>query len=131
MARPSSRRMLTKERLAEIEELWRDSHAYREVATALEAILAPPVDPALVRLIRKRCPDLPSSLRELGGEALDPPVDAHVIHLDTALSQEFLDVSVRQAEPQVPPDRQRDDLRREAVPGEGRAASWTGVRVSA
>jgi len=42
-----------------------------------------------------------------------------VIDLDPALGQELLDVAVGQAEPQAPPDRQRDDFAREAVPGEG------------
>jgi hypothetical protein len=40
---------------------------------------------------------------------MDPPVDAHVIDLDAALGQQLLEVSVGQAEPQVPADRQGDD----------------------
>jgi hypothetical protein len=35
------------------------------------------------------------------------------------LGQKLLDISVGKTEPQVPPDRQGDDLGREAVPGEG------------
>jgi hypothetical protein len=42
-----------------------------------------------------------------------------VVDLDAALVQELLDVPIGQAEPQVPPHGQGDDLRREAVTGEG------------
>jgi hypothetical protein len=41
-----------------------------------------------------------------------------VVDLDAALGQELLDVSVGKTEPQVPADRQGDDLGREPVPGE-------------
>ncbi len=68
-------------------------------------------------------------LGELGSKPLDPPVHGHVIDLDPALGQELLDVPVGQAEPQVPPDRQRDDFGREAIPGEGRARGRAEVRV--
>ena len=47
---------------------------------------------------------------ELGREPLDPTVDCDVVDLDAALAQELLDVPVRQAEPQVPADRQGDDF---------------------
>jgi hypothetical protein len=52
-------------------------------------------------------------LDELGSEPLDPPVNGDVIHGDTALSERLLHVAVRQAVPQVPPDRDRDHLWRE------------------
>jgi hypothetical protein len=42
-----------------------------------------------------------------------------VVDLDAALGEELFDVPVGQAEPQVPPDRQGDDLGGEPVPGEG------------
>ena len=58
-------------------------------------------------------------LRELRCKALDPPVDADVVHLDPALGKELLDVPVGEAEAQVPADRQGDDLGREPVAGEG------------
>jgi hypothetical protein len=58
----------------------------------------------------------PSGLRELRGEPMDPPVDAHVIDLDAAFRQQLLDVSVGKTEPQVPADRQRDDLGRKRCP---------------
>ena len=73
----------------------------------------------------------PSGLRELRREPLDPPVDAHVIDLDAAFRQELLDVSVGKTEPQVPADRQGDDLGREAIPGEGRAGRWSDRRMPA
>src|SRR6266496_353940 len=73
----------------------------------------------------------PSGLRELRREPLDPPVDAHVVDLDAAFCQELLDVSVGKTEPQVPADSQGDDLRREAVPGEGRGGRRSRTRVAA
>jgi hypothetical protein len=72
----------------------------------------------------------PSRLRELRCEAMDPPVDAYVVDLDAPLRQEFLDVPVGQAEPQVPADRQGDDLGWEPVPGEGRGRCRMRTRVS-
>jgi hypothetical protein len=51
-------------------------------------------------------------LGDLRREPLDPPVDAHVVDLDASFRQEFLDVPVAQAEPQVPPDGRGDDLGR-------------------
>jgi hypothetical protein len=64
---------------------------------------------------------LPSSrgLGELRREPLDPPVHGDVIDLDAALGEELFDVAVGKTEPQVPADRQGDDLGREPVPGEG------------
>ena len=61
-----------------------------------------------------------SGLGELGGEPMDPPVHRDVVDLDASLGQELLHVPVGQAEPQVPPDRQGDDLGREPVAREGR-----------
>jgi hypothetical protein len=61
----------------------------------------------------------PGGLRELRGEPLDPPVHRDVVDLDPAFGQELLDVTVGEAEAQVPTDRQGDDLGREPVPGEG------------
>jgi len=55
----------------------------------------------------------PRRLDELGGEALDPPVDGHVIDGDTALGHQLLDIAVGQAIAQVPTDRDRDHLARE------------------
>ena len=72
----------------------------------------------------------PSGLGELRREPLDPPVDAHVVDLDAALGQQLLDVSVGQAEPQVPAHRQGDDFGREPVSGEGRHWPWAEVRAS-
>jgi hypothetical protein len=44
-----------------------------------------------------------------------------MVHLDTPLAEEFLDVAVGQAEAQVPADLQHDHIDREAEAGEGRA----------
>jgi hypothetical protein len=50
---------------------------------------------------------------ELRSEPLHLPVDRNVIHRDAAFGQQFLDVPVGQAVPQVPPDGDRDHLRRD------------------
>jgi hypothetical protein len=77
----------------------------------------------LVRLIDvPAIPDqVPSSSRRLGElrrEALDPAVDRDVVDLDPALGQQLFDVPIREAEPEVPADRQGDDLWREPIPSE-------------
>jgi hypothetical protein len=41
-----------------------------------------------------------------------------VIDLDAALDQQFLDVAVGQAVPELPAHRHRDHLTREAIPGQ-------------
>jgi hypothetical protein len=38
-------------------------------------------------------------------EALHPPEHGHMIDLDPTLTQEFLDVAIRQPETQIPTDR--------------------------
>jgi hypothetical protein len=58
---------------------------------------------------------------ELRSEPMDPPVDRDVVDLDPSLGEELFDVPIGKAEPQVPLDRQGNDLRRESVPSEGRA----------
>jgi hypothetical protein len=45
-------------------------------------------------------------------EALHPPEHGHMIDLDPTLTQEFLDVAIRQPETQIPTDRQDDHLGR-------------------
>ncbi len=57
------------------------------------------------------------SLDELGREALHPPVHGHVIDADAAFGEQFLNVPVGQAVPQVPAHRKGDHLTREAEPG--------------
>src|SRR6266542_5575183 len=70
------------------------------------------------------------SLGELRGEPLNPSVHGKVVDLDAPFGEELLDIAVGQAEPQVPPDGQGDDLGREPVAGEGRTRGWAGARVS-
>ena len=41
-----------------------------------------------------------------------------MVNLDAAFGEQFLDVAVGQPKPQVPAHGQRDDLGREAEPGE-------------
>jgi len=47
-------------------------------------------------------PGWSGSVDELGGEALHPPIPAHVIHRRTALGEQLLDIAVRQAVTQIP-----------------------------
>ncbi len=74
-------------------------------------------------------PANPGGFGELWSEPLNPPVHGDVVNVDPTLGEELLHVSVGQTEPQVPPNGERDDLRREAVPGEGRTLSWARVRA--
>ncbi len=57
---------------------------------------------------------------QLRSELLDPPVQGHMVHLDAALGEDLLQVPVGQSVPQVPADRQQDDVRRETEPHERR-----------
>jgi hypothetical protein len=72
----------------------------------------------------------PGSFDELGGETLHPPVDGPVIYGDTALGQLFLDVTVREAVPQVPADRDGDHLPREPETSEHRRRARRRHRTS-
>jgi hypothetical protein len=63
-------------------------------------------------------------------EPLHPPVDSDVVDLDTALGEQLLHVAVRQAEAQVPADRQHDDVGRETEAGEGAVGGGNGARAT-
>jgi hypothetical protein len=73
-----------------------------------------------------------SGLGQQRRDLLDPPVDRDVVDLDPALGEELLDISVGQAEAQVPADGEHDDLRREAEAGNGRSRkrSWASAAAS-
>ena len=58
------------------------------------------------------------ALLKLGGEALDPAVEADVVDLDPAIGEHLLEVAVADRELQVPAHRPKDDLGREAEPAE-------------
>ena len=51
---------------------------------------------------------------------MHPPIHGHVIDLDPTLGKQLLHVAIGQPEPQLPPHREDDDVRREPEPGEGR-----------
>jgi len=72
-----------------------------------------------------------SGLGELRSEPMHPPIHRDVVDLDPSLGEELLHVPVGQAEPQVPADRQGDDLGREPVPGEGGAWGWAETSMTA
>jgi hypothetical protein len=67
-------------------------------------------------------PTEPSRVGQQRRKPLHPPVHGDVVDVDAAFGQEFLHIPVGQAEPQVPPHRQHDHVRREAKPGERRAS---------
>src|SRR6266849_9634288 len=75
-------------------------------------------------------PAEPGSLDEPRGETLHPPVDGDVINGNTALGQQLLDIPVGQPVPQVPADRDRDHLPREAETSEDRGRARRSHRTS-
>jgi hypothetical protein len=54
-------------------------------------------------------------------EAQHSAVDRHMVHLDTPLGEELLDVAIGQSEAQTPANRQHDHIGREAEACEGGA----------
>jgi hypothetical protein len=68
--------------------------------------------------IANRVPARPGRIGEPRREALHPPVHRDVIDLDTTLRQQFLNVAIRQAEPQRPTRRENDHLKWKPKPGE-------------
>ena len=58
------------------------------------------------------------------GEPRHPAEERGVVDFDAAFGEQFLDVPVGQPELQIPTHGQRDDLGREAEPGELR--TWGG-----
>src|SRR6266516_1720520 len=72
----------------------------------------------------------PGRLDELRSEPLHPPVDGDVIDSDTALGQQFLDVTVGKSIAQVPADRDRDHLPREPEASEHRGRARGSHRTS-
>ena len=70
--------------------------------------------------ITRAVPAEPGGVEQQRGEPLHPSVDRDVINLDSALEQEFFNVAIGQAEPQVPTDCDGDHLGREPEPGERR-----------
>ena len=57
-------------------------------------------------------PAEPGGVEQSRGEPLDPPVFRDVINRDTAVEQEFFNVAIGQAEPQIPANRHDDHLGR-------------------
>jgi hypothetical protein len=53
-----------------------------------------------------------------------------VVNLDTPLDEKFLDVAIREAEAQVPADRDDDNLRWEPEAGEDGPRDWSGTRAA-
>lgn len=49
-----------------------------------------------------------------------PPVGRGMIDFDPALDRQLLDVSIGQSSPEIPADRQHDDVRLEPIAGERR-----------
>jgi hypothetical protein len=60
----------------------------------------------------------PSGVRQDWCEPLDPSDQGYVIDLDATLSEEFLQIPVRQPVAQVPTHGDQDDLRRESESSE-------------
>ena len=62
----------------------------------------------------------PGRVDQQRSEALHPPEQRDVINLDPALSQQLLEVPVRQPEPQIPAHRQHNHLGPEPEPSKRR-----------
>jgi hypothetical protein len=70
------------------------------------------------------------SLSQQRREPLHPAVDGDMVDLDPALGEELFDVAVRQAEAQVPADREHDHLGWEAEAGKGGPRSRSRARAA-
>jgi hypothetical protein len=79
---------------------------------------------------RQRHADRAGPPRRAGRCSEAPPVDGDMVHLDTALGEQFLDVAVGQPKAQVPADRQDDDVGWEAEASEGRSCSGSRARAA-
>ena len=73
----------------------------------------------------------PSGLGYQRREPLHPPVDGDMVDLDATLGEQLLDVTVGQAEAQLPADRKDDELGREAEAGKGGAHDGSRARAAA
>ena len=60
-------------------------------------------------------------------EPVHPAVQGDLVDFDPALREEFLDIAIRQAEPEMPPHRKDDHLRRKPGP---RAGDGGGIDAS-
>jgi hypothetical protein len=97
--------------------------------------IAPPASDLHVGLIHlPAVPDgVPAGLGGLGEqrrEPLHPPEDGDVVDLDTAFGEQFFDVAEGQAEPQVPANREDDDIRWEAEAGKSGPRRGSRARVA-
>jgi hypothetical protein len=68
----------------------------------------------------------PGRVGEEWREALHPPIHGHVVDLDPTFGEQFFDVAVRQAVPEVPAHCENDDLGREAETGKRRTRYCAG-----
>jgi len=103
---------------------WRDEHI-DDLAELVDrpVHVAPPTGDLDVGLI-----DVPAGpegvaagaggVGQQGREALDPAVDGDVVNFNAAFGEQFYDVSVREAEAEVPADGQDDHVGREPEAGE-------------
>jgi hypothetical protein len=60
----------------------------------------------------------PASLVQFGSKALHPAPNGSVVSRQTSFREQFLDVPIRQREPEIPTDRANNDLRFEVPPFE-------------
>jgi hypothetical protein len=72
-----------------------------------------------------------SGLGQQRRKPLHPPIDRHVVDLDTTLGEQLLDISVGQAEAQVPADGEHDDVGREAEASKDRSRKRTWASAAA
>ena len=69
--------------------------------------------------VADRVPARSGGILEQWREGLCLPVDGDVVDLDPSLTEQLLDISIREPIPQISPYGEDDDLRREPEPDQG------------
>jgi len=115
----SARVIHTCARLVPVRSAARSESIQQEVVDGVLNVDEPPV--------RDRMAGRNGRVGEAWGQALDPPVDRHVINFDPSLGEEFFNITVGESVAQIPADREDDDLGRERNPAKADRSGMTGT----
>jgi hypothetical protein len=99
---------------------WLPRHIPAQCNSAHLGLIHPPA-------ISDPMPAGPAASATSGVDRCTHRVDGDVVDSDAALGEQLLGVAVGEANAQRPADRQRDHIRREAEPGDGRPWDGTGA----